>query len=197
MSKPSQTESRVAQYVVVLLVFVLVVSVVGYLWFPLLGWTEQRDAGEKVVKDQMNAQKAVENYEWFRQQWHDIQAQRKVIQNHYEAREHFYEIHGEDPENWSRQARERHSRINTRITGSKNHLENLISEYNARSDQAHRSVFKCHLPYQVDKRFAITGPPGSGSPETPNDQYVDGANPNKTPPKPEQCDGLPDKVNSN
>lgn len=70
----------------------------------------------------------------------------------------------------------------------------MVADYNARSDMAHRAMFKCHLPYKVDERFAITGPPGDDAPEEPNDEYVEGADPNKEPPEAENCDGLPDEA---
>lgn len=179
-------------------VLFLVAHVVSFVWFPFLPWMEQREAGEKVVKDQIDAEKAVENYEWFRRQHAEIEAQRNQLQNAYEAHDTFHNQTWPD-DGWRdhRDARETHSRLHTRITGSQDQLENLVSEYNARSDMAHRAMFKCHLPYKVDDRFGIQGPPGSGAPETPNDEYVDGANPNQTPPEPENCDGLPDKANSN
>lgn len=187
-------ERNVPGIIVAIVAFLVVFSVVTYVWFPFAMWTEQRDAGEEVVRDQVDAEKAVENYEWFRQQWHDIEAQRRQIQNHYDEHERFHETYGDDPSEWSREAETRHGRIHERITGNQNMLEQMVADYNARSDMAHREMFKCHLPYKVDERFAITGPPGSGAPDQPNDTYHEDANPNKEPPEPEQCDGLPDKA---
>lgn len=177
--------------------FIVVLNIISYIWFPFLPWTEERDAGKQVVEDQVNAEKAVREYEWFRQTYQDIQAQRRQIENHYEAHRQFHKTYGNDTEDWSRQAETRHSRIHTRITGTKNSLEQLVADYNARSNMDNREMFKCHLPYQVDERFAISGPPGSGQPEQPQDKYLDEADSNKKPPKPEECDGLPDKVQSN
>jgi hypothetical protein len=176
--------------------FIIVIHLISFLWFPFLPWMEQRQAGEEIVRDQMEADKAVENYRWFRQQYHDIQAQRNQIENYYDQREQFYEIHGKDPSEWSRSAETRHGRIQDRITGSQNMLEQMTADYNARSDDATRALFKCHLPYQVDERFAIQGPPGSDSPEQPQDEYVEGADRNRTPPEAEQCDALPSEVDS-
>lgn len=193
MSKNSNTWLAIA---VVVLGLFLVANVVSYVWFPFLPWFEQRDAGQQVVEDKIDAQEAIENYEWFREQWNDIEAQRNQIDNERRNLERFYETYGEDPSTWSRTAEETHSRIQTRLTAKQDHLEALVAEYNARSDQAYREMFKCHLPYQVDDRFQITGPPGSGAPEQPNDEYVDGANPDGSPPEPEQCDGLPDSVST-
>jgi len=174
----------------------IVLNVISFVWFPFLPWTEQRQAGEEIVKDRIDAEQALENYRWFRSQHEDIKAQRAQIENYYEQEDQFHETHGDDPSNWSRSAETRHGRIHDRITGSQNALEQMVAEYNARSSDATRSMFKCHLPYKVDERFAVTGPPGSGSAEEPNDEYVEGADPNRTAPEPSECDGLPEEARS-
>lgn len=173
---------------------IVVLIIVSYLWFPFLPWFEQREAGEEIVKEQMDADKALQNYRWFREQYRDIEAKREQIQNNYDELERFYEIQGKNPDNWSRTAEVRHGRIQERITGNQQKLESMVAEYNARSDDATRAIWKCHLPFQVDERFAIQGPPGSDAPEQPQDQYVDGADPDQTPPEASQCDGLPKEV---
>jgi hypothetical protein len=170
---------------------VIAAHIISFVWFPFLPWLEQREAGEKVVESEMSASDALEEYRWFRQQHHDIEAKRTHIQNLYEEEEQFHETYGDDPSEWSRSAETRHNRIHQRITGNKNQLQNMVAEYNARSDDATAAVFKCNLPYQVDDRFAIEGPPGSGAPDEPNDKYRDEADPNAEPPEPEECDGLP------
>lgn len=180
-----------------IMLFLVLFMLVSYVWMPFLMWGEQREAGEEVVEDQMDAEQAIQEYRWFRQQYHDIQAQRNQINNSYEEHEQFHETYGDDPNEWSRTAENRHGRIHTRMTGYQNQLEDMVADYNARSDDATRSVFKCHLPYKVDERFAISGPPGSGAPEQPQDEYVDGADPGEEPPEPEECDSLPEKESTN
>lgn len=174
----------------------LVLSAISYVWFPFLIWGEQRDAGEQIVRDQVDADVALDNYRWFRQQWFDIQAQREQVKNARDAEQQFHETYGDDPSEWSRTAETRHGRLHDRITGAENVLEEMTADYNARSADATRSMFKCHLPYKVDERFRITGPPGSGTAEQPQDQYVEGADPSQEPPKAQQCDGLPSQADS-
>lgn len=175
--------------------FFIILNVVSFVWFPFLPWFEQRQAGEEIVRQEMDAQQALEDYREFRRLYHDIQSQREQIQIAYEADEQFHETYGDDPEEWSRTAETRHGRIHERITGNRNQLQNMIAEYNAMSDDATTEVFKCGLPYQVDDRFAITGPPGSDAPEEPQDTDVNG-NPvdgGEVPP-PQECDGLPESI---
>lgn len=187
----SQSWRSVAAIVLALFV---VINVVSFVWFPFLPWFEQRQAGEEIVREEMDAQQALDDYRWFRQQYQDIQAQREIIANSYDERERFYEIHGKDPSQWSRTAETRHGRIEQRITGNQNQLETMVADYNARSQDATSSVFKCSLPYQVDERFAVTGPPGSGPAEQPVDKTIDGEPVEGEPPSAEQCDGLPEEV---
>lgn len=182
-----------------LVIFVLlfiVANIISWIWMPFLPWMEERDAGEEVIEQTYDAEQAIQNYEWFRQQYRDIQSQRNIIDNNYDELERFYETYGEDPDEWSRTAQERHSRIQQRITGNQNALERMIADYNARSDQANNALFKCQLPYQVDDRFAVRGPPGSGQAEQPQDVDVNGerVDTDASIPNPSECDGLPEEI---
>lgn len=185
--------------VVGVVVLLAITQVLGYFFFPVLSpWFEQREAGEEIVEQENNAQQALEDYREFRNLYHDIQAQRAQVENSYDELDRFYEIQGEDPDEWSREAEVRHGRIQERITGNQNQLENLVAEYNAMSDDATTEAFKCELPYKVDDSFGIRGPPGSGDAEEPQDVGPDGepVNPNGDRPTAEECDGLPDEIDA-
>lgn len=180
----------------VVMALFIIINAISFIWFPFLPWFEQREAGEQVVQDQMDADNAIQTYRDFRQLYNDIEAQRAQVQNSYDELERFYDIQGQDPDEWSREAEIRHGRIQERITGNQNQLENLVAEYNAMSDDATQEVFKCHLPYKVDERFAITGPPGSGDADEPLDTNPDGNAVDGEVPPPEECDGLSEEVSS-
>jgi len=181
----------------VVIVALLIIAAISYIWFPLLPWTEERDAGEETVEQTIDSEKAIQQYEEFRFLYDKIEVQRNIVDNRHDELDRFYEIHGEDPDEWSRQATEDHSRIQLRITASQNQLEILVGDYNAQSSMANRELFKCHLPYQVDDRFAINGPPGSAESDQPIDTGPDGEPINGTPPEDaEQCDGLPQTVSA-
>lgn len=186
--------SGVGAILLIAIVGLLVFSLVSYIWFPFLIWGEQRDSGEEIARETQDADKARQDYEEFRDLYHEIEAQRGEVENAYEEEEQFHETYGDAPSEWSREAEIRHGRIHERITGSQNQLEQLAADYNAKSDKAHESVWKCHLPYKVDERFAVEGPPGSGPADQPQDKYVDEANPDAEPPAPEECEALPEKV---
>lgn len=179
----------------VVVAFLVVLNVISYLWFPFLPWFEQRQAGEEIVRQEMDAQQALQDYREFRHLYHDIRSQREQVEIAYEEDEQFHETYGDDPKDWSREAETRHGRIHDRITGNRNQLENLIAEYNAKSDDTTSEIFKCNLPYRVGDQFAIQGPPGSdGAAEPkdrgPNGEPIDG----DSIPDAEACDGLPDEI---
>lgn len=190
-SGPSGGSSGWNTLVILGLVAVLVIMIVGYFFFPFAQFTEQRDSGEEILREQQDAEKALENYRWFRQQYFEIKEQRAQLNNSYEELDRFYATYGEDPNNWDRTTRTTHDRIQQRITGNANQLDSLTTDYNARSADASRAVFKCSLPYRVDERFGVVGPPGSDAPDQPQDETINGSPVSGEPPQAQECDGLP------
>lgn len=192
----NETDKKWLSILAIVVAAFLLLNVISAVWMPFLPWMEEREAGEEVIEDTIDADSAVQEYEWFRVQHREIEAQRSQVDNYHDELDRFYEIHGDDPDEWSRQAEQDHSRIQQRITGSQNQLENLVADYNARSDMANRAMFKCNLPYQVDERFAVSGPPGSGDADEPIDTGPDGESVDGEPVPAEQCDGLQDEISS-
>lgn len=192
----NDTEQKWISIFAIALVAFLLLNMISAVWMPFLPWMEEREAGEETIERTMDSENAIENYEWFRTQYREIEAQRNQVENSYDELDRFYATYGEDPDEWSRTTKEQHSGIQKRITGNQNQLENLVADYNARSDMANRAVFKCSLPYQVDDRFAISGPPGSGDADEPIDTGPDGEPIEGEPVPPEQCDGLPSETSA-
>jgi len=182
----------------VIVALFLLINVVSYFFYPaFLPYFEQRDAGEEITQQTFDAENAVQTYEEFRTLYNDIEAQRAQIQNNWDALQRFYDTYGEDPQQWSRTTAERHNRIQQRITGNQQQLENLVAEYNAMSESANQAVFKCSLPYQVDQSFGISGSPGNMEADQPQDVGLDGEVISGEPPQAQQCDGLPSTIESN
>lgn len=177
--------------IVGIIAFLVIFSLVSYFWLGPMIFTEQRDAGEDIVESTYDAENAVKTYEEFRTLHAEIEAQRNQVENSYDELDRFYNTYGEDPDEWDRTTKERHNRIQQRITGNQNQLENLVADYNAMSAQANNAIFKCNLPYQVDDQFYITGPPGSDSPDQPQDVGPDGEVIDSEPAPAEECNGLP------
>lgn len=194
MSKGNE-EPAYGLIALVVVVALVVLAAINFVFFPsVLGFTEQRQAGEEITKDTYDADSALRDYRWFRQQHEDIKAQRDIIENHWDEHERFHELHGNDTDDWERATLTRHGRIHDRITGSQNILQTMVADYNARSDDATRALFKCNLPYRVDQQFYVTGPPGTYN-EQPDDEYLNGSSPNESAPEdPAECDSLPDEI---
>jgi len=191
-------DKRLLRIGAVVALFLVVLLIINYVWFPFLTFTENREAGQDVVEQTIDAENAIQEYEQFRVLYNDIQAQHAQLQNEQEALDRFYNVYGENPDEWSRQARQDHSRIQQRITGYQNQLENLIAEYNTMSETATSEIFQCSLPYQVEDRLEVQGPPGSGSADEASGIEAfnqDGESVEvEEVPEAENCDGLPDRI---
>lgn len=191
----TQSDRNWALIIGAILALFIIVSLVSYVWMPFLPWSEERDAGQETIEQTYDAEKAIQQYEEFRELHAEIEEERAQVGNNQQALDRFYDTYGEDPNEWSRTTKERHSRLQTRITASQQQLEGLIADYNAESSKANAELFKCNLPMQVDDRLEIRGPPGSGEAEEP----IQDVGPNGEPvegevPPAEQCDGLPDRI---
>lgn len=193
MSKQTPT---VVKIFAVIIAFVIFINIVSFLWFPFLPWFEEREAGQETVEQTVDAENAIQTYEKFRRLYNEIDAQRNKVDNAYAAEEQFHETYGHNHSEWSREAETRHGRLHTRITAQQDQLENLVAEYNTMSQSANQEMFKCHLPYKVDERFAISGPPGSGEADQPVDTYPNGTPIEGEPPQAQQCDGLPSEASA-
>lgn len=158
----------------------LLLGVVLEFWLAPGTFLQNKEAGENIRDESIQGDDAVREYRWFRQQWHDIQAHKNRIDNIEQEHRRFHQLHGNDTDDWSRQAYDRHEDIHMRLTGTRNQLETYIAEYNARSDDATRALFKCGLPYNVDEKLFISD--GTGV------EYTSQEAMNRTPPEdPSQC----------
>lgn len=126
---------------------------------PLI-FEQNRQSGQEIAEDSMDADVAVQEYRWFRQQWQDIQAARAQLENYQQQEQEFHQTWGNDTDDWSRQAQTRHGRIHDRITGQRNNIETLIADYNARQSDATRAIFNCGLPYNIDEQLYIADASG-------------------------------------
>jgi hypothetical protein len=156
--------------VVGLIVMMMAFSVLSYLFPSVIGaWFEQRNSAEQAVNNVYDWDNARENYEWFKNTRHDIEAKRKQLENYQQQKQTFLETYGNDSEDWARNTRTRYGRINDRIVGVKNVHDQLVEDYNSRAEQAHRAMFQCGLPYEMEKKFWL----GDGR---PNDRYYEDSN---------------------
>jgi len=94
------------------------------------------DAQDKVL----NADNAIYNYEWFKQQKEDIDAMGNKYENASQTLVDFMDVAGERSI-WTFEDKTEYSRLNAVKLGIKNQLEQAIADYNARSKMATRNIF--------------------------------------------------------
>ena len=140
--------------VVVIVVSIILLSVAGWgLSAALLGpktvTTQISSAGE-VIEKTYDADNAIYNYEWFKQQEADIRATEKQVRNMRDSLTEYKDMYGE-PKEWDYQTRQDYNSLNTKYVGQKNYYEELVEDYNARASMANREIFQDKLPLHVDK----------------------------------------------
>jgi hypothetical protein len=177
-------QAKTLKYLLAIVVVALVVVSALSFFAPstIPAWQEQRQAAQDGVEKTYDWNNAVEDYEWFKEQRNDIEVKRKEIENVQQEKRDFLETYGNDTSEWQRTTRVQYNRINQRITGLRNLHDEYVGEYNARAEQAHRSIFRCGLPYEMDKKFWI----GDGRPD---DKYEEQAQDN-VPDEAEDCEPM-------
>ena len=189
-------DSNILSWIGVGAVILLVLLGISYLFFPTLVFTESREAGAETVEQTYDADQAIQQYEEFRELYNEIEEERAQLENNEQAVERFKSDYG-DPADYDRSTRQDYERLQQRVVASEQQLESLIAEYNAETQKANAELFKCNLPYQVDDRMNVQGPPGSeDADEAVVDEGPDGEPIDRSAeiPEPEQCDGLPDEI---
>ena len=104
------------------------------------------EANDKVI----NADNAIYNYEWFKQQKANIDVTKKQLDNTRAQSSSFKEEAG-PREGWTFEDKGEYSRLNTIELGLENYLQAQIGDYNARASMATRNIFENSvLPSFID-----------------------------------------------
>lgn len=99
----------------------------------------------------LNAENAIYNYEWFKQQKADIDASKKQLVNARVAFEAYKQSLPADRSEWTFEDKTEDARLRSVVLGLENNLEAKIGNYNARASMATRSIFEDHvLPSYID-----------------------------------------------
>lgn len=113
----------------------------------------QRQAASDMNKKVQDADYAINNYEWFKTQKAKIDQKKAQVKNVRDELKRFYETNGKNASDWSYTQKQRHSRIQTRLTGQQQMYQKLVADYNARSSMQTRNVFEGKLPYEMESKF--------------------------------------------
>ena len=119
--------------------------------FPILilssiGWgvhllTAPARAVSGVVDRTLNSDNILANYEWFKQTWQDVQAMTIQTGNAQSSLDGFKR---DNPRPWDYPISTEYARLNAIVLGLQNQRQNLVAQYNARSQMMNRSLFKTH-----------------------------------------------------
>jgi len=146
---------KICGYAVIVLLILSVISAIGAgLGIITLPWntvTAQIDSGHEIIESTYDSENAIYNYEWFKTQYEKIQATENKIENTEGSLKNLKSTYGENTSEWSRVTETEYNRQSYVLLGLKNHYNDLVAEYNARSKMANRNIFKDGLPMNVDE----------------------------------------------
>lgn len=103
----------------------------------------------RVIQQTFQAENMVYNYEWFRQQFQDVEAMRTRIINSENQLQSWLSSAPERSQ-WKVQDSQMHSQLNSIVLGQKNQLAQMIANYNSRASMANRSIFMAGLPQSIN-----------------------------------------------
>ncbi|MEN6290482.1 MAG: hypothetical protein ABFD07_00495 [Methanobacterium sp.] len=136
---------------IILLIFVSIIGVgLGIITLPWHSVEKQVETGHDVVDKTYTADNAIYNYEWFKTQYNDIKATENKINNTQDQMNTYFTTYGYDTSKWDYNTKTTYNQLQTTFLGQKSYYEDLVSEYNARSEMANRNIFKDQLPMHVD-----------------------------------------------
>lgn len=103
------------------------------------------DITNKVI----NADSAIENYEWFKRQEHQIKSMYSQEEIQKKSLNDYLEMVGRDSSKWTQQDKSQINFLRTVLDGTRVQVNNMVAEYNARSCMKHKSLFKNNLPTNI------------------------------------------------
>lgn len=102
----------------------------------------------QIITKTFNADNILYNYEWFRQQFQDINAIDKKIVNSQSQLTSWIDS-APVRNNWKIQDRQMYNQLNSIVLGLSNQRAQMVADYNARATMANRSIFMNGLPDQI------------------------------------------------
>lgn len=131
----------------------LVVSLIGFgmktVLFPAHVANKTVDTAYQITDKTLNADNVIYNYEWFKRQYNDYLAINNKVKNAEITVKEFNDSAG-PRDKWTFEDKTESARLQSIVTGLKQQRQDIVSEYNAKSQMANRSIFKTgDLPEQL------------------------------------------------
>jgi hypothetical protein len=125
-------------YAVTALVFLVALGIIAA-WLGMFGSVATAPAG--IVTRTVNPDNIIANYEWFRQQYRDIQSFGSRVELAKGARDGFMADAGPRA-SWSAEDKYRYAQLNDNLTGLQAQRARMIETYNARTSMLNRDIFR-------------------------------------------------------
>lgn len=135
----------------VLLLFTVILPLIGaglgIINLPFLKLGKQVELNQGVISKTYDTEYCLNNYEWFKNTYQDIQQTDVKVQNSQDQLEQFRKDFP-DSSKWTFDQTRQYQDISTTLTGTKNYKADLVGQYNSRSEQLNRVACK-ELPLFV------------------------------------------------
>ncbi|HRZ18593.1 MAG TPA: hypothetical protein P5136_00925 [Methanofastidiosum sp.] len=102
-----------------------------------------------VICNEYSPERALKKYEWFKDQYTQIQNMESRIKDTEKRIENFKKLHGDNASKWSWNVQEEFGRIETTLQGYKENYSNLVSEYNSQSSKFNWKGFQGQIPQTI------------------------------------------------
>lgn len=116
-------------------------AVAGVFSMPFHAASNAIQTGHDVIDKTINADNAIYNYEWFKQQKQDIEVAKQQYQNAVQAEDAFKASAG-DRKDWTFEDKGEAARLASITLGLKNQIIQRTEDYNARAKMANRDIFR-------------------------------------------------------
>jgi hypothetical protein len=130
---------------------------VKLIWFPVNTVNQSVDMAYGVVNETLDADNAIYNYEWFKQQEADIERclnAERVAEDEYDA---FVAALSAGRSQWEGFDKKEEASLRNSVTACKKITDKAIQDYNARAAMVNRAVFKDNLPTNISRALFVGG----------------------------------------
>lgn len=130
-------------------------AIIYNFWLGPMIFMQNQQAGQDIVESEMNSDAAIDNYEWFKQQKYDIEAKERQANNTKTQMERMEGEYDGGPSDWDSNTQDRYEDLRNQLLGQQNMHNQMVADYNARSEMQNRAAFKDKLPYNMEQKFWV------------------------------------------
>lgn len=115
-------------------------AIVGVFSMPFHAASNTVQMGHDVIDKTLNADNAIYNYEWFKQQKRDIDTAKEQYANARYQYDDFLRFAG-PIDKWTFEDKNEAARLRSVVLGLQNQINQRVNDYNARASMANREIF--------------------------------------------------------